>query len=555
MAEQGNVKQFHEFGLDDRLLKAIAKLKWARPTRIQEVAIPLALEGKDLLARANTGSGKTAVYAISIIQKILRDKKEDGNVLGVKALILVPTKELSQQASKNIKDLTSYCSRDVRVVDVAQNSLDVMRPLLLEKPDVLVGTPSRILGHLQALNLNLKESLNMLVFDEADLLFSYGYEKEIKTLTSYLPKIYQACLMSATLSEEVSELKKLVLHNPVIVKLDSTDASQNGGLNQYLIKCETDDKFLLIYALLKLKLVLGKTLIFVNGIDRCYRLKLFLEQFSIKSCVLNSELPHNSRCHIVEEFNKGIYDYIIAADESAERSKSSCRSATGQPKDKEFGVSRGIDFQDVENVVNFDFPKTVENYIHRVGRTARGFNTGNALSLVTSSDEKVITAVEERLSPNSVSSADEKLFTPFKFKMDEIEGFRYRSQDALRAVTKASIREARLKEIKTEILNSEKLKAFFEDNPRDLQLLRHDKVLHPTKIQPHLRHIPDYLVPETMKPSLNKSSERRKRSFVTFHKNRRSSNFKKQKVDPLRTFKASHNQKPNDNKKRRKKKR
>ena len=284
-----------------------------------------------------------------------------------------------------------------------------------------------------------------------------------------------------------------------------------------------------------------------------FRLKLFLEQFSIKSCVLNSELPHNSRCHIVEEFNKGIYDYIIATDENINSSKSSSVTAsqknTGNPKDKEYGVSRGIDFQDVENVLNFDFPKTVENYVHRVGRTARGYNTGNALSLVTSTDDKTIAAVEERLSPNSAST-DDKIFKPFKFRMEEIEGFRYRAQDALRAVTKTSVREARLKEIKSEILNSEKLKAFFEDNPRDLQLLRHDKDLHPAKIQPHLKHVPDYLVPDTLKATLNKS-QHRKRSYVPFHKPSRNS--KKQKLDPLRTFKAT--QKPHENKKRGKNKR
>ncbi|CAB3998474.1 probable ATP-dependent RNA helicase DDX56 [Paramuricea clavata] len=453
-----------------------------------------------------------------------------------------------------MKDLTSYCSRSVRVVDVAQATLDVVRPVLLEKPDVVIGTPSRVLGHLQAKNLDLKKSLSMLVVDEADLVFSYGYEYDLKMLLSHLPKIYQAFLMSATLTEEVKELKKLVLQNPVTLKLDSSELPQEDSLKQYLIKCEADDKFLLIYTLLKLKLVLGKTLIFVNGIDRCYRLKLFLEQFSIKSCVLNSELPHNSRCHIVEEFNKGIYDYIIATDENLETSKSSNPSHknASNTKDKEYGVSRGIDFQDVENVLNFDFPKTVESYVHRVGRTARGYNTGNALSLVTSSDDKTITAVEERLSPNPAST-DDKIFKPFKFRMEEIEGFRYRAQDALRAVTKASVREARLKEIKSEILNSEKLKAFFEDNPRDLQLLRHDKDLHPAKIQPHLKHVPDYLVPETLKPTLNKT-QHRKRSYVPFHKHsRNNNNHKKQKLDPLRTFKAT--QKPHENKKRRKNKR
>lgn len=548
--EERELKEFHEIGLDDRLLKAISKLKWSKPTPIQESAIPLALEGKDILARAKTGSGKTAAYAIPIIQKILQEKQTQQSESSVKALILVPTKELSQQSCKNMKELTSYCSRDVRVADVSQATLDVVRPVLLEKPDVVIGTPSRVLGHLQAKNLDLKESLNMLVVDEADLVFSYGYEYDLKMLLSYLPKIYQAFLMSATLSQEVQELKKLVLQNPVTLKLDDSHLPKEDRLMQYLIKCEAEDKFLLIFTLLKLKLVQGKTLIFVNGIDRCYRLKLFLEQFSIKSCVLNSELPHNSRCHIVEEFNKGIYDYIIATDENIELSASQTNASTRKKakgeKDNEYSVSRGIDFQDVENVVNFDFPKNVENYVHRVGRTARGENSGAALSLVTTSDTKTISDVEERLAPNTGTKTE--IFKPFKFKMEEIEGFRYRAQDALRAVTKISVREARLKEIKFEILNSEKLKAYFEDNPRDLQLLKHDKDLHPAKIYPHLKHIPDYLVPETLKPMLAKTHEKR-RYHVPFHKTSRAQN-KKRKLDPLRTFKAV--QKPHENKRRRK---
>lgn len=513
-ATEKEFTNFHEMGLDDRILKAIAHLGWSKPTLIQERAIPLALEGKDLLARARTGSGKTAAYAIPTIQRIL-NSKQTAREQTVKALILVPSKELSKQAHQNIRDLTASCSREVKCAEVSgQVDLSAQRPLLMEKPDIVIGTPSRLLAHLQAKNLTLKDSLEMLIIDEADLLFSFGYEEDVKTLLGYLPKIYQAFLMSATLTDEVKDLKKLVLHNPITLKLEESQLPETDQLAQYHIKCPTDEKYLLIYTLLKLGLVQGNTLIFVNSIDRCYRLKLFLEQFSIWSCVLNSELPVNSRCHIVEQFNSGLYSIIIASDEGASISISS-QSQGGKGKKskqkkkggKEYGVSRGIDFQNVANVINFDFPLSVDSYIHRVGRTARADNQGTALSFVSEKEMDNLRDIEEFL----VNEDGTSYLKAYTFKMSEIEGFRYRAMDAMRAVTRVAVREARIKELKTEILSSQKLKSYFEDNPRDLQLLRHDKVLHPAKIHAELKHVPEYLVPKTLRTGTILTSSKTKR--------------------------------------------
>uniref|UniRef100_A0A3P8XDZ8 Probable ATP-dependent RNA helicase DDX56 n=1 Tax=Esox lucius TaxID=8010 RepID=A0A3P8XDZ8_ESOLU len=488
--------QFHEMGLDDRILKALADLGWAHPTLIQEKAIPLALEGKDLLARARTGSGKTAAYAVPLIQRILTSK-QSVREQAVTALILVPTKELGQQVQGMIRQLTAYCARDVRVADISGKSdLSAQRPILMEKPDVVVGTPSRVLAHLSAQNLDLQSSLETLVIDEADLLFSFGFEADLKSLLCHLPKIYQSYLMSATLSEDVQALKELLLHNPVILKLQGSQLPDSSQLQQYSVKCEEEDKFLLIYTLLKLRLVQGKTLLFVGTVERCYRLKLFLEQFSIPACVLNSELPVHSRCHIITQFNQGFYDYIIATDEEVladpERRKRRIPGKQGgvAPKDKEYGVSRGIDFQNVSNVINFDFPTTVESYIHRVGRTARADNPGTALTFISHTELPLLAEVEDALTGGDNAECALK---PYEFKMEEIEGFRYRCRDAMRSVTKQAVREARLKEIKQELLNSEKLKTYFEDNPRDLQLLRHDKDLHPAVIKPQLKNVPEYL--------------------------------------------------------------
>ncbi|OWF41466.1 probable ATP-dependent RNA helicase DDX56 [Mizuhopecten yessoensis] len=528
---------FHEMGLDDRILKSVSELGWHKPTPIQEKAIPLALEGKDILARARTGSGKTAAFCIPVIQKILAAKTTSKEQC-VKAIVLTPSKELCNQAFKNITSLTSSCSREVKCLDISpQMPLAAQKPMLAEKPDILVATPTRILAHIRAGNLCIKDSLELLIMDEADLLFSFGYENDIKGILGHLPKIYQAFLMSATLNDSVKALKKMVLHNAVILKLEESQLPEAAQLTQYQIKCEEEDKFALIYVLLKLKLVQGKTILFVNSVNKCYKLKLFLEQFGISACVLNSELPVNSRCHVVTQFNDNLYDYIIASDETLLAEPDPGKQKKVFKKDREYGVSRGIDFQNVSNVVNFDFPETVDAYIHRVGRTARGDNQGTALSFVSLKEMPLLEVVESSLSEASASG--ETVFKPYSFKMEEVEGFRYRAKDAMRAVTKTAIKEARLKEIKQEVLASQKLKSHFQDNPRDLQILRHDKFLHTVKNQTHMRNVPDYLVPPTLKKIGHhggQDSRKRSRSSDYTGPSRGQLKYRKKQEDPLKSF-------------------
>ena len=341
----------------------------------------------------------------------------------------------------------------------------------------------------------------------------------------------------------MTRLKKLVLNNPVILKLSEPQLPDANQLAQYVIKLEEEDKFVLIYALFKLELIRGKTLLFVSSVDRCYKLKLYLEQFMIPCCVLNSELPVATRLHTVSQFNKGVYNVMIAADEKlleegdkkpkkgdkvdkdAENSKRS--------KDKESGVARGIDFQFVANVINFDFPKDPDSYIHRVGRTARGVQNGTALSLINSSETELLSEVESHLT--EVCGGENHL-KPYQFKMDELDGFRYRARDAWRSVTKIAVREARLKELKLEMLNSQKLKAYFEDNPRDKQFLRHDKALHTVKQQDHLKNVPEYIVPETLKRMTGMKSSKRRRGKKAGKGGQVSDTqkqFLKRKADPL----------------------
>lgn len=337
----------------------------------------------------------------------------------------------------------------------------------------------------------------------------------------------------------------------------------------------------------KLRLITGKTIIFVADIDRCYRLKLFLGQFGVRSCILNPELPVSSRIHVVEEFNRNVYDIIIASDdtevlgdeeeenEGGDGAKANVEDKTQAPKtngkskgdappkkkrkasrNNEYGVSRGIDFKNVRAVINFDLPSTSKSYQHRIGRTARAGQTGMSLSFVipkekfrkhiptsietAEKDEKVLTRIRKNQAKVGKEVKD------YTFDMKQVDAFRYRMNDALRAVTRGAIREARTRELREELLKSEKLTRFFEDNPSELHHLRHDGELRPARTNAHLRHVPDYLLPADGKNALTGNDV----GFVPFKKvdgkNRKGRGFKGKgrkvsggrKIDPLKSLKA-----------------
>jgi len=404
--------QTHDFGLDRRITKAIGRSGFVRPTLVQAKFIPLALKGKDLCTRARTGSGKTLAFSIPIIQKMLRSSDASP---GIRALVLVPSKELCHQVYQVLRELVYYCSDKVTLSYLGEQSVEVQRMHLSKRPHVLVATPASIVQHLQRGNLSIKESLEMLVIDEADLILSFGYKNDIDVIVENLPRICQTFLMSATLNEDVNSLRKVVLHKPIVLKLEDAGQGVEGRLNQFYVELPSSDKELLLYALLKLNLCTGKTIFFVNDIERCYRLKLTLEQFCVRASVLNAELPANSRRHILQQFNRGVFDYLIVTDQGldsiddhsddessddsdsdsdsdsddavesgplpeADASKVDKKDPTtkqrtrgskkGTKVDEEFDAARGIDFQGVKNVINYDFPTDERAYTHRIGACA-----------------------------------------------------------------------------------------------------------------------------------------------------------------------------------------
>lgn len=424
---------------------------------------------------------------------------------------------------------------------------------MADSPDVVVSTPGRVAVHLNGGVLKL-DQLKHIVIDEADLVLSYGYDEDLENIAKAMPKGIQTFLMSATLRADLDTLKGLFCRHPVVLELDDEEKDAGSTVTQYVVKCAEDEKFLLLFAIFKLQLIKGKTIVFVGDIDRCYRVKLFLEQFGIKSCVLNSELPVNSRIHVVEEFNKGVYDIIVASDEqeifgkddtqikkkkNAEGAEGTEGDALGngdstkdghqnaendqehdvEPeeltapprkkrkhnRDPDYGISRGIDFKNVTCVLNFDLPSSRKSYTHRIGRTGRAGKSGTALSFViptsqyrkhknlsiesTKEDEEVL----KKISRNQKKKGRE--IKDYVFDMKKLEGFRYRLQSALSAVSAGAVREARLRELRQELIKSEKLKRHFEENPDELRHLRHDDELRAARVKGELKHVPDYLLP------------------------------------------------------------
>ncbi|OJJ76288.1 hypothetical protein ASPBRDRAFT_170083 [Aspergillus brasiliensis CBS 101740] len=594
-APDANDADFESLNLDPRLRQALIKEKFTKPTLVQAKAIPLALAGKDILARAKTGSGKTAAYVLPILQTILQKKAADPSLKATTGLILVPTRELAEQVQNVVTTFAAFCGKEVRSVNLTQKvSEAVQRTMLADYPDIVISTPARVIANLGNSSLSL-DNLTHLVIDEADLVLSYGYDEDINALSKAIPRGVQTFLMSATLTSEVDTLKGLFCRSPVVLKLEDKE-EKGAGVSQFVVRCAEDEKFLLTYVIFKLQLIKGKVIIFVGDIDRCYRLKLFLEQFGVKSCVLNSELPVNTRIHVVQEFNKGVYDIIIAADDQevlgskSKKAKNAdadeqAEEATGimgssddeeeveddkskskrpdkrrklTAKEKDYGISRGIDFQNVACVLNFDLPTSAKSYTHRIGRTGRGGKTGMALSFVVPADqygkhkptsfptakhdEAVLAKIVKRQSKHGHE------VKPYHFEMSQVDAFRYRMTDGLRAITRLAVQEARAREIRQELVKSEKLKRHFEDNPDELRQLRHDGELRSARIQPHLKHIPEYLMPSKGRKGISSEDV----GFVGFRKNNdnrirkaRDKNRAKgrgrkpsgvRKVDPLKTF-------------------
>jgi len=515
------VTDFQEMGLDSRILKAITCQGWKTPTLIQQKAIPSALDGNNLVLKSRTGSGKTASYIVPIVQRLLENKKDPAYEKKISVLVLVPLLDLARQAHKMIEEICKYCNDQITSVNVASQTKggetnESIKMKLKLKPDFIVGTPKRVFNFIQAGNIaDLGNTLDFMVVDEADLQFSHGYKEEMEKLVRDLgesSRKRQTFLMSATLNEDVEMLRDWLVTDAVYIDIDQSQLALGDQLRQSMIYSETSEhKFLQLYVMTTYKLFKGKTIIFVNcvnnNVDKCYKLKLFLEQFGVRSTVLNSKLPLKNRCQIVEQFNQGLYNYMIATDEidlpKQEDKKEKIKLKKNKKKKEKqqsraYGVTRGIDFENVQNVINFDFPVTVESYIHRVGRTARGDESGNAISFILPEEKSLLQEVQNKLANQKRVSEEDAPVKVMKISQTALDNMKYRFNDIYPRMTRTKINDAMRKELRQEMLTNERLQDYFRENPNDRNVLRHDQPLQQRKIQRHLKNVPDYLMPDTM---------------------------------------------------------
>jgi hypothetical protein len=242
-----------DFGMDRRLVKALSKLGFTYPTLVQAKCIPIAMQGKDVLVRAKTGSGKTIAFSLPVLQKILSLKDSNqGSGQSIKCIVLAPTKELIKQIEKHMTDLIYYCRESITICSLADDNTSVQKFRLQSKPDVVISTPARLVQNLKSFEIDLS-NVTTLVMDEADLVLSFGYTEDVHTIIQQMPKIFQGILMSATLSAELDKFKRVVLHNPALLKLEEPEGATN--LMQFFLKCTEKDKFLVLYVFIKLGLL------------------------------------------------------------------------------------------------------------------------------------------------------------------------------------------------------------------------------------------------------------------------------------------------------------
>ena len=561
--------KFDELGVQDkRLLCALEKQGLLEATLVQEKSLPIILnEKKDALIKAKTGSGKTLIYALPILvhvlgylDALLKNPNFSGETtkFSGQAIVLVPSKELADQVTSSIERLLVYFpTKQVPLSKILMNlsatqskkkksSEDIILKSILKEQGgslIVISTPSKLLECLEEGLLGFQESLAILAVDEADLLMGFGYDQEMTALLNYFPKTYQCLLLSATLDTSLETLKKLYLKKPVIIKLEEAQEEQteSNTITHYYLPLpdreHEDFKYLLLFTLLKLKLLKGKSLIFTKDSETAYRLKLFLEIFYVKSIVLNGELPIQSRVHMVEEANRGRYDCIIAADPGSSETLLVAEDKNSKPLSKrkrvdtdiEYGVSRGIDFKNVSTVLNFHCPINLKHYKHRTGRTGRGHTTGLALSLISSKEAEVfesiqdafcqeLTSLVEREAESCVVQGEQlqevqlkaETFKSLEFDLKSVEGFRYRTMDALHGITKNFIVEARAKDLQKEMAFNTKLACnaalltqsigslvYHPDSYESRKVTEcivHDKsLLKPGKQQKHMKNIPQYL--------------------------------------------------------------
>ncbi|WP_102385555.1 DEAD/DEAH box helicase [Vibrio cyclitrophicus] len=366
-----STKSFNQLGLSEHLLATLAELNFTAPTSVQEQAIPLVLEGKDVLAGAQTGTGKTAAFGLPIIQRLIETKDNIiPNPKLVRALVLVPTRELAQQVFDNV---TEYAKgTDIKVV-VAYGgvSMKVQTDNLRGGADILVATPGRLIDHMFTKNIMLSHT-EVLVLDEADRMLDMGFMPDIKRILSRINEVRQTLFFSATFDNKIKAIAHRMMQSPSEIQVTPKNSTAE-TVTQMVYPVDKSRKSELLAYLIGSKnwqqvLVFTKT---KQGTDALVK-ELKLD--GIKAASINGDKSQGARQKALDDFKSGKVRALIATDVAA----------------------RGIDIQQLEQVVNYDLPFKAEDYVHRIGRTGRAGNSGLAISLM-SQDEAYLLGDIERL--------------------------------------------------------------------------------------------------------------------------------------------------------------
>ncbi len=361
---------FSSLGLSEEIVRAVTERGYDNPTPIQQQAIPVVLQGGDLMAGAQTGTGKTAGFVLPILHR-LSDKSVKGPSEGrppIRALILTPTRELAAQVEESVREYGKYLKLSSMVMFGGVN-INPQITRLRSRVDILVATPGRLLDHVQQGSLDLSK-IQILVLDEADRMLDMGFIRDIKKVLALLPKQRQNLLFSATFSDEIKELAEGILKNPKLVEVARRNATAD-TIAQKVLPVDRERKRELLSHLIKEKQWF-QVLVFTRTKHGANRLSDQLNKDGISAMAIHGNKSQSARTRALKEFKSGELQVLVATDIAA----------------------RGIDISELPHVVNFELPNVPEDYVHRIGRTGRAGANGEAVSLVCIDEQKLLKDIE-----------------------------------------------------------------------------------------------------------------------------------------------------------------
>jgi superfamily II DNA/RNA helicase len=370
------------------LLRAVADMGYETMTPIQAQAIPVVLTGQDVMGAAQTGTGKTAAFSLPLLQRLLKHENASASPARhpVRALVLLPTRELADQVAQQIAQYAKYTQLRSAVVFGGMD----MKPQTAELKkgvEVLVATPGRLLDHIEAKNAVLNQ-VEYVVLDEADRMLDIGFLPDLQRILSYLPKNRTTLLFSATFSPEIKRLAGSYLQNPVTIEVARPNETAS-TVEQRFYSAHDDDKRGIIRHIVRERGI-RQAFVFVNSKLGCARLTRSLERDGLRATALHGDKSQDERLKALEAFKAGEVDLLVCTDVAA----------------------RGLDIKDVPAVFNFDVPFNAEDYVHRIGRTGRAGASGLAVTLVGASDTRLVADIEKlikkKIEVESVAVADER---------------------------------------------------------------------------------------------------------------------------------------------------